>query len=528
MRFVEERANWEFLVGGRANQNYRVTWPDSLVKSTWRSANVKHHNISLKDTPSCRALLPPQAYTSRVSRGRPVLSDELLRVHRRWLRDQQQESRSDGEREKGSDQVGENRSDGEQQQESRSDGEQQQESRSDGEQHLTNRTDSTKNSAGCIGRTDSADCWLIWVPRAGLGNMLRALSSSFVYALLSGRRLLRWHGGQNGDAMNSLCAGFACGFDEIRFPNNNLPNYAEPLDRMVSNGEQMRRSLADPRPLVIITMSSGFDKYWKEDKELTRCVMGALGCASDWCVWSRTMEILLGGGPTKALGYEIEKDVRIFPHVKTASAFNGKVFNEAEGGRGNGLAVLGEGRLRRQENGVRGSGNLRSRVRAGEAAGDEGEGGEAGDLGDAGSGAVQVARRLSGGTLRAGEGGEGREGGSGGNPLTKGTGLRLQFDVSLHIRTGDWSFGLSHCGDSDAACLLQRSHVAHDVASLFLQASHWLCLSSLLQLFRFRKWAAQMRVANLGVADERAAKQVDRRLEDQNRWGLTSAHMGSH
>ncbi|CAI7769528.1 unnamed protein product, partial [Closterium sp. NIES-54] len=79
------------------------------------------------------------------------------------------------------------------------------------------------------------------------------------------------------------------------------------------------------------------------------------------------------------------------------------------------------------------------------------------------------------------------------------------------------SFGLSHCGDSDAACLLQRSHVAHDVASLFLQASHWLCLSSLLQLFRFRKWAAQMRVANLGVADERAAKQVDRR------WALLAA-----
>ncbi|CAI5972131.1 unnamed protein product [Closterium sp. NIES-65] len=213
------------------------------------------------------------------------------------------------------------------------------------------------------------------------------------------------------------------------------------------------------------------------------------------------------------------------------------------------------------------SGNLRSTVRA-EAAGDEGE------AGDAGSGGVQFARRLSGGTLRAGKGGEGREGGGGGNPLAKGTGLRLQFDVSLHIRTGDcpfpfppspslttfpqpfppttsptslhpttfppttfpnhfsWatfprttfppSFGLPHCGDSDAACLLQRSHVAHDVASLFLQASHWLCLSSLLQLFRFRKWAAElraadMRAASMGVEDERVAKKVDRR------WALLAA-----
>ncbi|GJP67819.1 hypothetical protein CLOP_g24587 [Closterium sp. NIES-67] len=342
--------------------------------------------------------------------------------------------------------------------------------------------------------------------------MLRALSSSFIYALLSGRRLLRWHGGQYGDAMNSLCAGFNCGFDEIRFSNRNLPNYAEPLDRLVSDGEEMRRSLADPRPLVIVTMSSSFDKYWKEDKELTRCVMGALGCGSEWCVWSRAMEVLLGKGPTKALGEEIEKDVRIFPHVKSASAFNEKASNEADGAAGERAEALESGGLRSEGNGVRGSGGLRSRVRA-EIAGD---------------GGVQVARRLSGRTLRAGEGGEGREGGSGGNPLAKGTGLRLQFDVSLHIRTGDWSFGLPHCGDSDAACLLERSHVAHDVASLFLQASHWLCLSSLLQLFRFRKWAAEMGAADrqaadvlaadARAADVRAAKRVDRQ------WALLAAN----
>ncbi|CAI5461705.1 unnamed protein product [Closterium sp. Yama58-4] len=552
---VAEKNNYIFF------RNAACTATPSNPRSKYRH-RVLLPSIPLQrcvDTPSCHALLPPQAYTSRVSRGRPVLSDELLRVHRRWLRDQQQDDRSDREREDSSGQEGENRADEllrvhrrrlrDQQQEDRSDRERENMSGQEGvnrpepppspsaspaspsypqsfasfpaifsenfPRNLTNRTDSANrtdstnstdsaDSAETVDPAHSADRWLIWVPRAGLGNMLRALSSSFVYALLSGRRLLRWHGGPYGDAMNSLCAGFACGFDEIRFPNNNLPNYAEPLDRLVSNGEQMRRSLADPHPLVIVTMSSSFDRYWQEDKELTRCVMGALGCASDWCVWSRTMEILLGGGPTKALGYEIEKDVRIFPHVKSASAISGEIHNEAASARGKGLERLERERLRSRENGVRGSGKLRSRVRAEDAW-------DAGEAGDAGRGGVQVARRLSGETLLAGESGEGREGGTGGNPLAKGTGLRLQFDVSLHIRTGDWSFGLPHCGESDAACLLQRSHVAHDVASLFLQASHWLCLSSLLQLFRFRKWAAQMRAA------ERAVEPVDKR------WALLAA-----
>ncbi|CAI5968133.1 unnamed protein product [Closterium sp. NIES-65] len=39
--------------------------------------------------------------------------------------------------------------------------------------------------------------WLIWMPRFGLGNSLRAYTSSFIFALLSGRRLLRWHGGNH-------------------------------------------------------------------------------------------------------------------------------------------------------------------------------------------------------------------------------------------------------------------------------------------------------------------------------------------
>ena len=37
--------------------------------------------------------------------------------------------------------------------------------------------------------------WFIWEPRFGLGNSLRGFTSAFVYSLLSGRRLLRWHGG---------------------------------------------------------------------------------------------------------------------------------------------------------------------------------------------------------------------------------------------------------------------------------------------------------------------------------------------
>ncbi|CAI7925675.1 unnamed protein product [Closterium sp. NIES-53] len=39
--------------------------------------------------------------------------------------------------------------------------------------------------------------WLIWMPRFGLGNSLRAYTSAFIFALLSGRRLLRWKGGNH-------------------------------------------------------------------------------------------------------------------------------------------------------------------------------------------------------------------------------------------------------------------------------------------------------------------------------------------
>lgn len=37
--------------------------------------------------------------------------------------------------------------------------------------------------------------FLVWLPRFGLGNTLRGYCSAFVFAFLSGRRLVRWHGG---------------------------------------------------------------------------------------------------------------------------------------------------------------------------------------------------------------------------------------------------------------------------------------------------------------------------------------------
>jgi len=54
---------------------------------------------------------------------------------------------------------------------------------------------------------------LLAIPRHGLGNSLRGYVSSFVYAALSGRRLVRFHGAEHAKVFDTLCHSFNCGFD---------------------------------------------------------------------------------------------------------------------------------------------------------------------------------------------------------------------------------------------------------------------------------------------------------------------------
>lgn len=56
---------------------------------------------------------------------------------------------------------------------------------------------------------------LVLVPRFGLGNVLRAFSSSWAYALLSQRRLVRLHAGDHHHALDSLCCALRCGIDAV-------------------------------------------------------------------------------------------------------------------------------------------------------------------------------------------------------------------------------------------------------------------------------------------------------------------------
>jgi hypothetical protein len=48
---------------------------------------------------------------------------------------------------------------------------------------------------------------LVWLPRFGLGNTLRGYCSAFIFALLSGRRLVRWNGGAHKKASQGLALG---------------------------------------------------------------------------------------------------------------------------------------------------------------------------------------------------------------------------------------------------------------------------------------------------------------------------------
>jgi len=56
---------------------------------------------------------------------------------------------------------------------------------------------------------------LLTIPRHGLGNSLRGYVSSFVYAALSGRRLVRFHGAEHAKVFDTLCHSFHCGFEGI-------------------------------------------------------------------------------------------------------------------------------------------------------------------------------------------------------------------------------------------------------------------------------------------------------------------------
>ncbi|CAI5475114.1 unnamed protein product [Closterium sp. Yama58-4] len=108
---------------------------------------------------------------------------------------------------------------------------------------------------------------LVFLARHGLGNSLRGFVSAFVFARLSGRRLVTLHAGEHHKVYDLLCHAFHCGFDG--------PKY---LMESIKSIPAMRNALASTHPILGARTGSHFDLFWHRNDTLKSCVYAAFKC----------------------------------------------------------------------------------------------------------------------------------------------------------------------------------------------------------------------------------------------------------
>ncbi|CAI5463649.1 unnamed protein product [Closterium sp. Yama58-4] len=275
--WVNEAGRQEDLISPAAKR-YQWVWPMRQQGSSWRMPFARPTSVDIANTRSCAKLLPPSAYSglSTTITGRNASEDQL--------------------------------------------------------RALLATAGAAAAAAGGGGNASAlgvaGERWLVFVPRHGLGNSLRGFSSALLFALLSGRRFLRWHGGPHGRVLTRLCDAFECATDQLVTTSLALPlPLLEPHD-LVLHG------LSDPSPVLSVFTGSFFDKFWRGDKRVYRCVLAAFRCATIWCVHAQTLALLLLNGPSVRLERELDKglwSIRPLPLVQ----------QQPEEGDGVGLGVGG-------------------------------------------------------------------------------------------------------------------------------------------------------------------------------------------
>ncbi|CAI5968135.1 unnamed protein product [Closterium sp. NIES-65] len=150
--------------------------------------------------------------------------------------------------------------------------------------------------------------WLIWMPRFGLGNSLRAYTSAFIFALLSGRRLLRWKGGNHKQVLERLCNAFYCGIDELHYKGD-IRKHAK-----LMNAITLEMHGLDYSPNVVAVYTGNFfEKTWRTDPQMNQCVHSAFNCHTIWCIRSKVLSLLLGKGPKPGVEEVVDRDLRVVP-----------------------------------------------------------------------------------------------------------------------------------------------------------------------------------------------------------------------
>ncbi|CAI7767371.1 unnamed protein product [Closterium sp. NIES-53] len=241
--------------------------------------------------------------------------------------------------------------------------------------------------------------YLVWFPRFGLGNSLRGFCSAYVYALLSGRRLLRWHGGKHRAVLDHLCTTFDCsGVAPLVNFTDDIRHISEPLE-LHAPRQEFLSALHSGLPVVHVNTGSFFDNFWHKNGRLAPCVQRTFHCHNIWCVRSHAIHALLGHGPVSELQEVIEEIVRRRRWGEGAGSEGGGRgkggMRENEGGRGKRRGEEGEGVGRGVEERMELGGEEEGGVEEGRSVGKE-RGKEGGAEGGRWGGGGGARRRLVG------------------------------------------------------------------------------------------------------------------------------------
>ncbi|CAI5502141.1 unnamed protein product [Closterium sp. Naga37s-1] len=287
------------------HDSYQWQWPVARLGDSWRGMFMREAQYDIANTPSCKGILPPPAYTNLPIHGRDANETELKTLGN--VRRQQ-------------------------------------------EKHeplpldlLLSWARVGKETQLPISQALQGDTprerWLIWTPRFGLGNSLRGYTSAFIFALLSGRRFLRWHGGSHKRVLERLCDAFYCGLDELHYKGDMRKH-----TKLMEGRELVIHGLNYYSPVMAVTSGAFFDAFWRRNPQINQCVHDAFNCRSLWCIQSQVLSLLLGKGPKPGVQEVVDRDLRVVPPLVFRGGGMGMEEGEAKEGKVEPLMVAkGEG-----------------------------------------------------------------------------------------------------------------------------------------------------------------------------------------
>ncbi|CAI5976194.1 unnamed protein product [Closterium sp. NIES-64] len=276
------------------HDSYQWQWPVARLGDSWRGMFMREARYDIANTPSCKGILPPPAYTNLPILGRDANETEL-KILGNVRRHQEKREAIPMDL-------------------------------------LVSWAGVGKETRDPImeGLLESIprERWLIWAPRFGLGNSLRGYTSAFIFALLSGRRLLRWHGGAHRMVLERLCDAFYCGLDELHYRGDMRKH-----TKLMEGRELVIHGLNYYSPVMAVNSGAFFDAFWRRDPLINQCVHDAFGCRSLWCIQSQVLSLLLGKGPRPGVQEVVDRDLRVVPPLVFRGGGMGMEEGEAKGGK---------------------------------------------------------------------------------------------------------------------------------------------------------------------------------------------------